>query len=429
MNLRISLVCLLAAVGCSSSNFEIADTTDSATSDETASDTGIGPVEDAEPPADSNSEEVIAVDGGSGCAAPSNPLEIWVDGATSATSATGTAACPFHRVSEAIAYANTLPLTTPRTIRVKPGVYVEDAAIILRKGLTLTGSGVGVTQLSGGGLCTSSTTGYKCVVRVDSGAILERVSIDASPNGKHGVVTGEAEGTFPIVRSTAISGAGGSCCSGILVNSGAILGPNIESSKNAYGLTIWGSQTVKVLAGTNKFDNNTLTGINHEGTGVFSFEGGSVSNNREGIKLGDLYTATPPANSIKNLIALKNIEYGVKVTNVASAIIRSSTITGSKFGVIAIYGASNFIELGTAGVFGGNNFGSPTARNSLGGLCALFTKAVPLDATGNTFPDCAEPRSLDDISTTALCEAVTTYADVWYRGAQAPLLASCTKGM
>jgi hypothetical protein len=68
-------------------------------------------------------------------------------------------------------------------------------------------------------------------------------------------------------------------------------------------------------------------------------------------------------------------------------------------------------------------------RNSLGGLCALFTKAVPLDATGNTFPDCSAPRSLEDISTTALCESVTTYSDVWYRGAQAPLLASCTKGM
>jgi pectin methylesterase-like acyl-CoA thioesterase len=270
------MLCLLAAVGCSSSNFEIAESTDSGTSDETASDTGIGPVEDGAPPADSSVEEVIAVD--AGCAAPSDPLEIWVDGA-SANSPTGTASCPFHKVSEAIAYANTLPMK-PRTIRVKPGSYVEDTAIILRKGLTLSGSGVGVTQLSGGGACTSSTSGYKCVIRVDSGAILERVSIDASPNGKHGVVTGEAEGVFPIVRSTAISGAGGSCCSGILVNSGAILGPNIESSKNAYGLTIWGNQTVKVLAGTNKFDNNTLTGINHEGTGVFSFEGGSVSSNR-----------------------------------------------------------------------------------------------------------------------------------------------------
>jgi hypothetical protein len=54
---------------------------------------------------------------------------------------------------------------------------------------------------------------------------------------------------------------------------------------------------------------------------------------------------------------------------------------------------------------------------------------VPLDATGNTFPNCAAPRSLADISTDGGCEIITAYNDIWYRGSTAPIQASCTVGM
>ena len=412
------------AIGCSSADFEVAETnTDTGPSVDTGA---IGPLEDADVDSGIESEGGVT-EAGNACAVPVDPVEIWVDGASTAPTSNGTAGCPFRHVLDAVNYVNGLGGT--RSIKVRNGIYNETAAIILRKGVTLSGAGVGLTQISGGGACTSSPTGYKCVVRVDGGAVLERVSIDAAPNGKHGVVTGAAEGAFPTVRSTAITGAGGSCCSGILATEGAILGPNIEASNNAYGLVIWANQPVNILAGTNKFDNNTIIGINHEGTGKLTFDGGSVSGNKEGIKLGQNFTATPPAHSIKNLTAVRNVEYGIRVTGVASAMVRNSTITGSKFGVIALHGASNYIDLGTAGSSGGNNFGGSMNRNSLAAICAMFTKSPPLDATGNAFPLCSAPKSLDDISSIAGCEDVTTYADVWYRGGTQPITAGCTAGM
>jgi len=427
-----ALFLVAVTVGCSSANFDVTENPGADTSvvEEAGSDTGIGPIGDSEPPPpDSNvGSDVGVTEAGGGCIVPTNPAEIWVDKASTAMGATGTSTCPFRTVLEAIDFANRIDTTSARTIRVRNGIYTETAAIILRKGLTLTGAGVGLTQLTGGGPCTTSTTGYKCVVRVDGGAILERVSIDAAPNGKHGVVTGAAEGAFPTVRSTSIFGAGGSCCAGILATNGAILGPNIESSNNAYGLVIWGSQQVKILAGTNKFDNNSYVGINHEGVGVLSFEGGSVSNNAAGINLGEPVPSVAPVHGITGLIAKNNGEYGIRVRGVASAKIRNSTITGSKIGVIAIHGTSNYIDLGTAGSFGNNNFGNSTTKNSHAAVCALFTRTTPLDATGNTFPTCSAPRSLDDIGTAAGCEAITAYQDIWYRGATVPINANCTTG-
>lgn len=419
-------------IGCSSANFDVTENpgADTSVAEEAGTDTGIDPALDSEPPPpDSNVGDSVVTEASTGCAVPSNPSEIWVDKASTAMGATGTDACPFRTVLEAVAFANTIDKTSARTIRVRNGIYTEKAAIILRKGLTLAGSGVGLTQLAGGGPCTTAMDGFHCVVRVDGGAILERVSIDAAPNGRHGVVTGEPEGAFPVVRSASIFNAGGSCCAGILATNGAILGPNIEASNNAYGLTIWGSQAVKILAGGgNKFNNNTILGINHDGTGALTIENGTVSNNAAGIKLGYMAGTLPPTHSFTSLTAKSNLEYGIRVTGVASLKLRSSTITGNKIGVIAIFGASNYVDLGNAGIAGGNNFGSPTVKNSLAAICAI-TRTSPLDATGNTFPFCSAPRHLDDISNTAGCEAITSYQDVWYRGDTLPIMASCTAGM
>jgi hypothetical protein len=438
--IRIALTAsVLMMAACSSADFEVAEAPGADTSspgEETAADSAITPIEDTDVVAtdtrgaDTNVAESNVSETIGACAAVSNPFEIWVDATSTVPAATGTSTCPFRHIVDAIKYENALPVASPRTIRVRAGEYTEGSAIILRSGLTLSGAGVGVTKLAGGGTCYG-TTGYVCIVRVDGGAILERVTVDAGPTAKHGVVTGSTgSGLYPIVRSTLITNAVGDGNAGILATSGAILGPNIDSSGNRYGLVIWGNQTVKVIAGTNKFDRNALIGINHEGTGTLTFEGGSVSGNgKTGIKLGEPYTATPPLNDIKNLIATNNIEVGVLVGGIASARIRSSTITGSKVGVVAVYGASNYIDLGNAGSLGGNNFGSPTVKNSLASVCALFTKSVPLDATGNTFPLCDTPRSIADVSTAGGCEAITAYADVWYRGTTVPITASCSKGM
>jgi hypothetical protein len=417
---------LIFIAGCSSASFEVAEGADTGGADDAiATDSGT-------PGDDSSALDSGALEEGVGetistCAAVSNPTEIWVDAASTGAGATGTSDCPFRHIGDAIKYANTLPLTTPRTIKVRAGDYNEGAAIILRSGLTLSGAGVGLTKLLGGGPCAGTTTSFQCIVRVEGGAILEKVSIDAGSSGKHGVVTG-ATGSTPIVRYSSITKATGDGIAGVLVTAGAIVGPNIDSSGNRNGLVIWGSQTVAVLSNS-KFDNNASAGISHEGTGVLTFTGGSVSNNVVGIRLGEPYTATPPANDIKDLTAKDNVEVGVKVSGVASARIRNSTITGSKIGVIAIHGASNYIDLGNAGSPGGNNFGGATSsKNTFAALCAMYTQSVPLNATGNTFPNCDTPQSLDSIGTSSGCDAITSYKDVWYRGATVPIMASCTKG-
>lgn len=425
MHRRLFLLAGLIWVGgCSSADFDVAGdpsadtgTTDTANPAEDSGGTADGVAPDEGVP------EVVAE---AGCPALTNPTEIWVDGTSTASPATGSSSCPFRHVLEAVEYAN--KLGGNRAIKVRAGIYTESAAIVLRAGLTLTGSGVGITQLAGGGPCYETAGAYKCIVRVDGGATLERVSVDAGPTAKHGVVTGSSGGSYAIVRSTKITGAVGDGNAGILATSGAILGPNIESIGNRYGLVIWGNQPTTILEGTNKFDGNAAIGINHEGTGVLTFGGGSVSNNLVGIKLGEPYTATPPMHDIKDLTARGNIEIGIRVMAVASARIRNSTITGSKIGVMATHGASNFIDLGTTGSLGGNNFGGSSVKNSMAGVCALFTQGTPMNIAGNTFPDCSAPRSLGDIGSSAGCESITEYEDVWYRGASVPVTTGCTRG-
>ena len=424
MNGRSVLAMVSLLAGCSSGNFDIgAEGVDAAGSDSAAAETEL--VDSGSSPGDSSSPP-----GDVGCTAVADPLEVFVDASSTFMAPTGSTACPFAHITDAIAYVRSLPVK-PRTIRVREGAYVE-GPVILEKGMTLAGAGASKTTISGGGTCMGTGSAYLCIVRVDGGAILDGVSIDAGPSGKHGVITGSTSGsTYPIVRNTSIGNAVGDGNAGILAMEGAILGPNIVSSKNRYGLVIWGNQTVKVLAGNNHFDENTNTGIDHEGTGVFSFEGGTVSGNGTGIKLGPAPSplSVPPTHDIQNLVARDNVEAGIRVAPSNGLRLRKSTITGGKIGVIALFGAANRIDLGRTDDAGANNFGGAANRSSQAAICAITTPAVAMPAVGNRFSDCTSFKNLADISTTAGCEAITGYADIWWRGLNPPDASSCTKGL
>lgn len=422
MNLRFALLGLglLVAPGCSSSNFEVATPESDAGADTSQNETAVAdstPSEDAvSPPGDA---------GGPACSVESDPVTIWVDAASTIASPTGTTDCPFARIVDAVAFVKKLP-PKPRTIRVRSGEYAELEGIILEKGMTLLGNGP-KTVISGGGNCYG-TSGYPCVVRVTGGAILDGVTIDAGPASKTGVIADDLIPTStPIVRNTTVTGASGDGTAGILIMGSAVLGPNIVVVKNRVGVNIWGHQTVKVLAGANKFDENVSAGILHEGNGVLAFEGGSVSGNGSGIKLGPPATAlaVPPQHDIQNLVARDNAEAGIRVSTGNSLRLRKSTITGGKFGVVALFGGNNRIDLGRPDEVGGNNFGGGGTRPLLAAICAQGTTAVPMPAVGNRYPDCISKQVL---ANGASCETATSYADLWWRGLSEPDVSSCAKG-
>ncbi|MBI2395182.1 MAG: right-handed parallel beta-helix repeat-containing protein [Deltaproteobacteria bacterium] len=427
------LGCLAASISlaaCSSGDFAVAGEPGADGGGEAGLDAGQDGGDDAPLPSDGSTPDttpagdVAPVEVGPTCPVVSNPTEIWVDLASTTATSNGTSACPFKQIADAVTFANTLSIA-PRTIRVKAGHYNEVVALKLRQGIKLLGAGAATTTLSGGGNCTSSATGFWCIVRVEGGATLDGFTIDAGPTAKHGVVTGET-GTagYPVVRNVKISGAVGDGNTGILSMSGSQLGPNVESTGNRYGLVIWGNQIVKVVNGANRFDDNSIIGINHEGTGQLIFEGGSVSGNPVGIKLGDVTTTTPANNTITSAIVRDNTEVGLLVGAHASAKVRGSAFTGGKVGIAVVYGSTNIVDLGASSSdLGGNDFGNATTRNSKAGLCVGVTRAAALPALGNKWPACSP--TVQNLGTVTSCDSVPSYADVWWRGVSAPNVGGC----
>lgn len=422
-------ILLAPLIGCSSASFEVAPSNaptnaiDSATA-ETSTDDGLEASEIVDTTAGA---DAIPGETTSSCAPLGEVTEVWVDAKSAFSKPTGTADCPFRHIAEAVAFVNSLT-GKPRAIRVRAGTYNESSAIVLRPQITLQGAGAMNTTISGGGSCMGIGM---CIVRVEGGATLEGVAVDAAPTAKHGVVTGNTDpGGLPVIRNVRVYGAVGDGNAGILASSGAQLGPNVESSGNRFGLVIWGNQKVSITGGNNKFDKNAQVGIAHDGSGPLTFlGGGSASGNGEdGIRVGNGTTATPPIHDLAGLTIVDNVNAGIRVGPTASIVLRSSKVVGNKFGVIALFGAMNSVDLGTA-ADGGNNTFAGSVRNQRVGLCAVATRATAMPAVNNRWSSCAvEARSLNDISLSAACEAIASYADVYYRGMTAPDTSMCAVG-
>jgi hypothetical protein len=428
---------LLFLVGCSSSSFEVAQRVDfdtgSVGTDDTgvASDTGTSVTDSGTTVTDSGTTvtdsgttvvDAVSVDGSTGCAAPSEVTEVWVDAVSTAKGPNGTVDCPFRHITDAISYINTLP-PKARTIRVRAGTYAEGAALVLKPGISLKGAGIGVTTLSGGGTCMGIGN---CIVRLEGGALIESVTVDAGPTAKHGIVTGGTDGGFPIIKNVKVTGAVGDGNAGILSSSGSNIGPNVDSSGNRYGLVIWGNQKVTISGGNNHFDNNAGIGINHEGTGQMFWTGGGTANgNPIGVKLGDTAGTLPPTHGIDGATITGNLEIGIRLTAVAGLKLRNSTLTENKVAIFATLGTSNTIDLGATGDNGNNVFqrtvGPALLKNTNAAVCITGTRALAAPMRSNTWTVCAPAvKSLDSVSATTQCDGLPSYADVWYRGLTAP---------
>jgi hypothetical protein len=361
------------------------------------------------------------------CSAVTSALtEIWVDATSPYFMPSGTSSCPFKTIQGAIGYVNTLPAAA-RTIRVRAGTYNETGAVVLKSQITLIGAGIGSTIIMGGGACMGIGS---CIVRVEGGATLEQVTVDASPTAKHGIVTGATSGgSYPVLKNLKSTGAVGDGNAGILDSAGALIGPNVEASGNKLGLVVWGNQKTSVTGGGNVFDRNTLYGINHEGTGLFEFRGGgSVSTNaKDGMRFGEVTSDPPPTHEIYGVTIKDNGAAGMRFLDYATGIVHENTITGNKVGIIANHGPANSFDFGVSAFVGNNSFGSTTTKNTTAGVCIMKTRASGMRVIGNKWPAC--PATIKPmIEADVTCDTLPAYYDVWYTGMSEPDATGCTAG-
>lgn len=383
-------------------------------------------VADSNVPLDTSVGDSLVGETVSACASPGELAEVWVDVKSTMMAPVGTSTCPFKRITDALTYVYGLG-PKPRVIRVRAGRYDEPGLVQLKAGISLLGAGSGMTTIAGGGSCMGVGT---CIVRVEGGATLDGVTVDGGPTAKHGIVTGGLDGGNPILRNLKSTNAIGDGNAGILVTSGAVIGPNVDSSGNKIGLVVWGGGATKVTGGNNHFDKNTLYGINHESGGQFTFDGGGTvtGNGSDGIRFGELTTASPPQQYVSFATIRENGDAGIRAMAHAALKLRNNIIQNNKVGVVAIYGLANSFDFGDSDS-GKNHFGNSTTRNTMAGVCTLVTRTAPLPLVGNTWPGCpAGLKSLLDIAATATCADISTYADVWWRGTTGPNTSVCTPG-
>jgi hypothetical protein len=415
-----------ASVACSSADFSVA-----APGEDASADTGV--VSDSASdvviqPGEVGSDAVVT-----NCPTLNDPTEVWVDAASTAPkAATGASDCPFKQVTDAVAYLATLPVK-PRTIRVRPGTYDEPASVRVRSGITLQGAGIDKVTIKGGGTCLDSPS-FTCVIGVDAGGLVDGVLVDAASSGKHGIATGAAGSAGnPKLSNLRVTGAIGEGLTGVLVTAGALLGPAVDITGNSTGLTIWGSQAVGFTGGGNKIDANAEVGIDHQGTGVLSMGGGSVSRNAAGgIRVGQTSLGTglnPPQHLIGNVTIANNGNFGINIGASAGIKLRNATILNNTLGVIATYGVNNVLDFGTSSTDpGGNTFGTTTAKNPHGALCLIATRNDSTPIAGDKFSGC--PAVVTQLSGGG-CDSVVASAvdaDVWYRGLSAPSVLGCAVG-
>ncbi len=437
----VSLVVAAVCTACSGS-FDVAavpddggvDASDDATSDSSAAtdtsttDTGTGSPTDSAPQ-DGTSSDGIALDtrvveSGTGVCPPANPAELWVD--QSSKTGNGSSDCPFTTIRAALTYAATLPVSQ-RTVRVRGAgaggglvKYVETGPVFIRNQMRLLGDGVEKVVITGGGACG---TAVNCVVAIEGGGILEGVLVDGG-GMRHAIVGGAMiDGSPPTIRNTSATGSVGENMAGILVTSGANLGPNVQSYSNRVGVFGFGQDRLSVTGVGNAFDRNAEHGILLVGAAPMTFEGGSASENGiNGIRIAPP-AASSPVYYIGGLVAKKNLDAGVRVTSPTATLkIRSSVLLDNRIGLVFQYGANNVLDIGSTPSAGMNTFGVGGVggnNNVRGGICLMGVRG-PIEGLGNKWSSCGVlpiggtgPSSGQVYGMTA-CDVIDNFRDIYW---------------
>ncbi len=394
--LRLAALATVATLGCSAPNFKVADVDDASAE---AGDTAIA---DSTPPLD-----------GTPCPPPPPGGDLYVDSTSTAAAPTGAASCPFRTIREGLAGA---PAGGKRTVRVKGQVggrtYNETGALVVRDQVSLVSDGFGnVVIQSDGGACAGA--GPQCVLQVDRGGTLDGFNVISTKAGVTLIslsATGGAGGAT--VRNVKASGATEGAFA-ILVNNGATIGPQVESTLNvkAAGLQIYGAGAVRIQGAGNRFDFN-LVGIAHEGgSGLVIADGATANKNaRSGVRI-----ATAPAivNNLNGLSATGNGDAGLEV-HAGSLVLRNAILNvGNRVGAIISAGPGVTLDLGQLSSAGKNIFATAFVKNLQAGIC-FNAAAVTINAHGNKWNQCSPAPSTLSISGTC-ADNVSGYADIVFR--------------
>jgi hypothetical protein len=395
--MRLVAICsLVATLGCSSSDFEVAtpSTEDSGvetTSEDTAAADAVVPIEDAPPLSDAP------------CSSLGAATTIYVDARTTRPSV-GTAECPTKTIAEALAILARLP-PAKRTVRIAgstltPLVYNETSLLTVKPSTAIVGSGVSQVTVTGGGACGATT----CVFVLEGGTSIEGITI--RPGAAVGLALGPTAGTTTIAKNVTVSGGTLAASAAVYVNgAGTVeIGPELRAKDNAgVGLII---ETI-LSARVNAFFNDNGGGIVVKG-GVVNIEGGTALRNKTtGVAL-----LSNAKHTIMNFDVRDNLANGIFVDGNAHLKMRATTVVKNRVGLQFRFGSANELDLGTSVDNGKNVFGGPSALNSKAAICLPVARALKAPAVGNKWFVC-EPTRLP-LAGGSTCEGLSTYQDVYY---------------
>ncbi len=396
-----------------------------------APDTTIDALSDA--PADGDASEVgdAGPDGGPPCAPPTaTTVDLYVDRAYAGSIHDGSVACPWSRITDALAFVG-IP-SSRRVVHVRGGTgtaplrYLEPGALSIQRNVTVRGDGPAVTVLP---------VDLGALI-LHHGAILEGFTIV----GDHGVVTEvgapPADVDAATLRHATVTGAGGTGTGSPCISAyGSVhLGPElVVTGCNNHGVLATGGD-IHVVGTTCSFSGNKGTGITVGVFGRLLFEGGTASGNSEaGVRLGARSVSSLKApHLVYGLVARDNGIAGLDVWTDVPVHVGASTLLHNRFGVRITADSGAVLDLGggLAGT-GKNILGSATlgARNTHAAVCVDAAHPASIRSDDNGWSSCA-PTFVQKIVPS--CETGSGYADVWYQPASSsavgvPLVAStCT---
>lgn len=399
-------------VGCSSANFDVGSSGDTA-------------IEDAASSADTAEEVFVGDDDGpiatdAGCAPVDHAtVDVWVDSGASPGGG-GAAGCPFRTLAEAAS----APFngTVDRVVHVRAGTYDERSVIKVRSRETYRAEdGVAKIYASGTGACAPSTE--TCAFLIEANAMLDGLWIEAV-GVSHGVVVNSTSSVAPVVKNTTVRSARKD---GVVVfGASATFGPNAHVDANGWsGLVMRGSGRLNVTGVGNSFDGNKggiwSGGTFIPGAGIYMvsgnifLDGGATANaNYVGV-LFDWTASSVAQQTLSQLTAQSNRNAGVVVSKGWSKVsLRKCLLTkNANVGLRLEWdaGRTNDFDIGEAGSPGSNVLGGPTYKNGRAGL--FLCGAGPTgsySAEVNQWSACPPPQQMLNS-----CDALpTAYTDVAY---------------
>lgn len=405
-----ALIALL--VGCSSSDFEVAEAPD--TGGVPTDDTGT--VEDTGAPSEdvggTSDTPVTCTD------LPSNPPVVYVD-KRSTRSSKGTADCPFVSIKDAVAFVNGLPSGSGKhQVRVAGGavgspVVYDEPMLVLKWQTTLTGDGIGRVVITGGGSCGDGI----CMVVMEGGSTLEGVTLDAKGLAKVPVAMGPALLTASVVKSTEITGTKDDKSPAIYVEGGgaAEIGPDVRIHDNGGHAILAksiGSLKVTSVGGSPTQLHRNLVGVQILSGRLEMTGPNEVYRSRVH---GVVVISNERNNLIDGLIATENAGTGVYVDGGASLKLRRSKLLSNDTGLFFRFNTANELDLGTLLDPGGNTLGTASVTNKRAGICLPASRSVNAPARSNYFGQCP-PTAAAMAEVANACELVPTgaYKDVYF---------------